>query len=455
MLRPRLTEHHGINLSQEKVDFLIPFLGEDIPLCIDPFLLWKSPSQHYQSLHNLVVGAFNSLGYAYFKGEKQLTKSVLVALSECDELGLGFSSKGKGRKISKKQAEGILELFCDIPQLQQNGFRHFEIIQVLIEGISKDRISDITGSILKSYLIDYTIQQCAHLGIPTSDDIVITTLDAPKLKLKEERVSLPVNPETQEPIILVPKYWLRRGSWISSDDYIEGFLSKQVLDDNIAKPSKGEIPTFSRVNYGLVEEYLAVKERTAENCSNDPIFSPIPLLSLKRKMKALESLPPGIENKSDKIYEEIVYHVLTTTFFPHLDFAAPQSRTDSGVLIRDLIFYNNQTIDFLGEILRQYESKQLVFEIKNVSEVNREHIFQLNRYLNEHFGRFGVIVTRNPIPKRVLKNAIDLWSGQRRCIVFLTDVELSLMVDLFESKQRMPIEVLKKQYIQFTRECPS
>ena len=45
LVRPRLNDYHGILMLQDKVDFAIPFLDEDIPLYVDPFLLWKSPSQ--------------------------------------------------------------------------------------------------------------------------------------------------------------------------------------------------------------------------------------------------------------------------------------------------------------------------------------------------------------------------------------------------------------------------
>lgn len=125
------------------------------------------------------------------------------------------------------------------------------------------------------------------------------------------------------------------------------------------------------------------------------------------------------------------------------------------MLIRDLIFYNNRSFDFLKDILDLYGSRQLVFELKNVREIEREHINQLNRYLNEEFGKFGVFITRNPLSKNIYKNTIDLWAGQRKCILALTDADLEMMVTVFESKQRLPIEVLKRAYVNFTRACPS
>ena len=41
IVRPRLNDFHGIPLLQDKVDFAIPFLDEDIPLYVDPFLFME------------------------------------------------------------------------------------------------------------------------------------------------------------------------------------------------------------------------------------------------------------------------------------------------------------------------------------------------------------------------------------------------------------------------------
>lgn len=96
----------------------------------------------------------------------------------------------------------------------------------------------------------------------------------------------------------------------------------------------------------------------------------------------------------------------------------------------------------------------MVFELKNVKEISREHIAQVNRYLNENFGKFGVIVTRNRPSSKIKRHLIDLWSGQRKCILVITDEELQLMVDLYENKQRKPYEVIKKLLVDFHRSCP-
>lgn len=112
-------------------------------------------------------------------------------------------------------------------------------------------------------------------------------------------------------------------------------------------------------------------------------------------------------------------------------------------------------MDFLNDIYNDYGNSQLVVEMKNVAKIDRDHINQLNRYLQNGIGYFGIFLTRNPLQKAMYRNTVDLWSSQRKCIISLTDDDLKLMVNVYESKQRSPIDVLKKKYIEFRRSCPS
>lgn len=452
LIRPRLNDFHELAFTQEEASFAIPFLDEDIPLYVDPFLMWKSPSLQDQSIHTALVSSFNFLGHLATTGKTDKGVDALIQISECAEVGLGSARNKQGRRIGRELAEEILSLFSSLPLVKERGFEHVEEIQLYVDQISKDRISDLACSFVKSFLIDFTMEQCENHNIPTQEIVLSNIFDYQTKQFKSERVLVPINPSTKQPILLVPKRWLRYSPWINYDDY---FASSFVKDDSKLGEKRVAIVNFNRQNYDMVQTYIRQKERCQADCKNDPLFKPIAIISAKRKLEEIKKLPTGNSAKADKLYEDYVSQLLASLFYPQLDFAAEQSRTDSGTLIRDLIFYNNRSMDFLKDIYDQYQCRQLVVELKNVSEVDREHIYQLNRYLNDQFGKFGIIITRNPIPKSVFRNTIDLWSGQRRCILVLTDADLDLMVTVFESKQRLPIEVLKRSYVEFTRACPS
>jgi hypothetical protein len=456
IIRPRLTDYHGIHKNQADLDFAIQFFDEDIPLYVDPFLLWKSPSQQDNALHTTITNSFNHLNYLIKKKQEDEALSILINISECYEVGLGVSKTRKGTKISKKQAQETLNLFKDIPEYSQFGFTHFEIIQLYISGISKDRISDITCNYLKSFLIDYTIEQCELNKIPIEGVILDSIYNYKTNKLDiNQKVYLPVNPLTKEPLIFTPKRWLRFNTWINYEDYFQKYCPRDDIFNPDEPEERVKVLNFNRENYGIIEGYIKYKTKTSEDCKNDPLFSQIPVLSAKRKLDQILKLNTGKEHGADMKYEELSASLLASLFYPHLDFAQTQSRTESGRHIRDLIFYNNRDIDFLDEIFIEYNNRQLVIEMKNVKEISRDHINQLNRYMQNNIGNFGVFLTRKPLSKAMYENTVNLWSSQRKCIIAITDEDLKLMVEVYESKQRTPIEVLKKKYIEFRRSCPS
>jgi hypothetical protein len=169
IVRPRLTDYYGVHITQAQADFAIPFLDEDIPLYLDPFLLWRSPSQQDNALHTAIINSFNHLGYLEKQSRHAEAVKILTTLSECDEVGFGHSHTREGRRIGEDTAEEILDLFRVIPDYDRRGFLHFEEIQFFVDHISRDRISDIACNLLKSFLLDYTIQQCQTHGIPVSN----------------------------------------------------------------------------------------------------------------------------------------------------------------------------------------------------------------------------------------------------------------------------------------------
>lgn len=455
LIRPRLTDYYRIPRRQQELQFAIPFVAEDIPLYLDPFLLWRSPSQQDQSLHEGMLNAFNYIGTLAKSGKRDEALHTLIRASECDEVGLGNSVSRTGKRIGLKMAEEILNLFERLPHYSTIGCRHIEEIQLYVDGISKDRISDLACNFLKSFLVDFTIDECERLGIPLGDfslDQLYSQRD--RRFLENQRVRLPSNPTTGKPIIFVPKRWLRYVPWINYEEYFRDHCPQDDIAHEGEKLDRVAVLSFNRDNYGQVEVYIRERERSFEDCNSDPLFEQIPVLSAKRHLGKLRKLGTGKNDGADKEYERIMEALLPSLLYPHLDFAMAQSRTESGVSIRDLVFYNNKDHEFLAQTYDEYGSHQLLFEMKNVAEVEREHIDQINRYLASELGRFGILVTRKELSKARMKQTVDLWSGQRKAIITLTDDDFGSMVELFHTKQRLPLDVIKKKYFEFKQRCP-
>jgi hypothetical protein len=388
-------------------------------------LIRFSPSQQDQALHTSLINAFNHLGALAKKGEEEKAVLTLIAASECDEVGMGSSVKRKGKRLGRNKATEVISLFGRIPQYRESGFRHFEEIQLYIDGISKDRISDISCSFLKSFLIDFTIDQCSRLSIPTETSNVKNVYDYRSNVFKDGHYKLPLNPIDQSPVLFVPKRWLRFNPWLNYDDYFENYCPQDAIAHAPQTLERVEVLNYNRENYGVVDAYVLAKERTFEDCHNDPLFSQIPILSARRKFQQIKRLPSGKDENADKQYEDLLGQLLPSLLYPQLDFAQEQARTESGVSIRDLIFYNTRSTEFLKELMDDYGSRQITLEMKNVKSIQREHVDQLNRYLADELGRFGIFVTRNPLKAAEFRRTIDLWSGQRKAVIELHPVLLT------------------------------
>jgi hypothetical protein len=82
------------NVSQYDVDFVIPRIGVDVPLGIDPFLLYKSRVPEHRDLHSVLMRAFNAGVSAVGRGALSDARRILD-FPEVSAIGLGYSRNSK------------------------------------------------------------------------------------------------------------------------------------------------------------------------------------------------------------------------------------------------------------------------------------------------------------------------------------------------------------------------
>ncbi len=246
------------------------------------------------ALHNEILNSFNHLGFLVKRGQTDEAKEQLIIASECDEVGLGVSAHRTGVRIGEKQAREILDLFARVPEYDRRGFTHFEEIQFFVDGVAKDRISDFACSFMKSFLIDFTIDECEQHGIPLTACKIPHIYDPKKCGFAQHvPVQLPVNPETGTPILLVPKRWLRFGPWLDFDEYFRSYCPQDEAINPGAIPTRVRVLRYNRENYGTVEAYVRRKEATAADCKNDPSSRNSPSSPQNAGTRASASYPPG------------------------------------------------------------------------------------------------------------------------------------------------------------------
>lgn len=456
-------------ISQYDVDFVIPRKGVDIPLGIDPFLLFKSRDPEYRELHGLVLNVFNAGVASVRAGDIALARSILT-FPEVPEIGLGYTQGSRrGSGVGTRLTDLIIETLAGSPQLVERGVRHIEEMQLLSAGIGPDRISDIVANILKRFLISYTQRHCKIWGIPTNADVPISHVyNHAAGTWEDSHDELPVSETDGTPILLVSRRIVRVLPWINYDDFLRGEFSaylaakRETVKRNAAKRarsgqsatkaanSKAEVITVTRSDIALVERYIRTREAQATDARPTMDYIDADACKeaelLKEKIRAI---PPGRDHAAE--YQRVVLEVINYLLNPELIDGQPEVRTVDGTERRDIIFTNDSDESFWEYVRTTHDSLLLMFEVKNTAELDMAAINQTAVYLGDRIGRLGFIVTRESPSESVLRKTYAVWndSGQgRKAILILTDAQLSELLDL-RCKDGSPTKWLQKHYRAF------
>lgn len=461
----RLTKAFNLSFTQSEVDFVIPDLAVDLPLSIDPFLLYKSRDEELQDLHTKLLSIFKE-GIRCFQNGKQAELDRLIDFPEVDEIGLGYSARQiKGRGLGWLLNSLLTETLIASPELQDRGLRHVEELQLVSISVGPDRVSDIASNALKAFLIDYTQQQSVLWDIQLVSGLPMKHIfDFDDWEWIDRYVDLPQNPISGLPIILVPRRIVRQLPWINYSDYLRTdfrhFLPPKSSAGSRGKPTKQRRPTkhevtsITRTTIKLLDEYIARKEREAEKA--EPTLSLLPVVSEtelalgNRFIADLQNLPSGWTTAAQ--YQRLIYEILNYLFEPELTAGKMEPSTHLGTERRDIIYINESERAFLKYIRENYRSMSVLFEIKNVKALELNHINQVAAYLGVRLGMLGFIVTRQPASESMIRKTYAIFNDTpdpvRKTILIITDGDLVEMIKLKQGGQN-PAERLRDIYKEF------
>lgn len=153
-VNPNIIEEYGaVNIS----------LINDLPLFIDPFLLFNSENPDFQAIHTDMINYLRFLQEQAQQYET-LSKGMSQAwfrFSEVKQTWLGFSETGNsGRGMGDDFANGLFvgltSIFKDFANEVVTKSPHMEKLCLISPNVGRDKISDFTTNFAKSYLLNYT-----------------------------------------------------------------------------------------------------------------------------------------------------------------------------------------------------------------------------------------------------------------------------------------------------------
>lgn len=466
-----ITQAFRLSFTQAEVDFVIPRLDQDLPLCIDPFLLYKSRDDTLRHLHGQLVKLFNN-SIVLFREGKRGEMDELIDFPEANEIGFGYCEEGvRGSGLGPYLNRLLADTLAASEALQDRGLRHVEELQLVSIGVAADRVSDIAANVLKLFLIEYTRRQASLWNIPVEAAVPISHyFDFNDYQWRDGYFDLPRNPMTGLPILLVPRRMVRLLPWINLQDYAA--TDYRLFLRSTAKrgwskfsgtrraahsfPDKTEIAHTTRANMKLLDGYISRKEKEAPKAL--PVYVEREDLGLPTRpmaeefIKRVADLPTGLAYAKD--YQRTLYEIINYLFEPELTDGEMEVRTIEGTERRDIIYTNESDASFWQYVRLNYGSPIVMFEAKSVQKLEIEHINQTANYLGARLGMLGFIVTRRSPQDNIIRKIYSIYndtpSTPRKIILVITDDDLALMLRNKDTGQKpTPTEHIQRKYREF------
>ena len=207
---------------------------------------------------------------------------------------------------------------------------------------------------------------------------------------------------TDSRVMIHPCYWSAMG--LQKDD-LEQDVAEQIFDE-----------------YEITIHSQSVEQRAT---------------SLGRLISELSSIPMGVDGAAQ--FEEWCRDVIGIAFAKELT-NIQLHPNQQAVQRRDVVATNQGIRGFWKRIREDYETRQLIFEIKNYEEIGIDEYRQMNGYLTREYGRMGFIVCRDKQPGLVKGRELEAFREfyiQNKLIVKVTAATLTGIL----SKLRSPTKV--------------
>ncbi|AUL45909.1 hypothetical protein BTL55_02150 [Bordetella trematum] len=225
-------------------------LVNDLPLFIDPFLLFDSENEVYQDLHEQIIAYLKFLRDVSATGA--LTKAHIdqwFRFAEVKQNWLGFSRSGNsgsglGAQFADTLHRNLHHVFHDFGTEKITKSSHLEKLCLLSEGVGRDHLSDFVTNLIKKFLLDYTQTFAKEYLRPELVRTVGITRVEFNYKTKRwipGKYDLPfIN---NDYVILTPKDMLTRDeAWINRGDLLDGI--EEVYQSIPNQQLRNQIDTY-------------------------------------------------------------------------------------------------------------------------------------------------------------------------------------------------------------------
>ncbi|WP_187143613.1 MULTISPECIES: hypothetical protein [Pantoea] len=363
-------------------------LINDLPLFIDPFLLFNSDNDKYKKLHNEIIEyvAFLRDVSDGNKLSEGLIRSWFL-FPEVKQNWFGYSivgngGSGLGPDFAKALNASFSNILSNFGKEEITSSSHLEKLCLIKSGVGKDSVSDFTTNLIKSFLLEYTQE--------------FSTKNINKKFLKEFNVEkVHFNYQTRtwvnknftlpsyngDFVLLTPRDILTKDdTWINRNDMVADFrgicnsIPNEQLRDQLSEyfnrclPDNAKKKDFEaaadlviKSNPTFIDYYIKMKERQSRSAHE------------KSMEKVLESESVFI-NKVQKLIDSIFEY--NNKFF-HEKHDTLEESYKRVMYLKQVIENNNgyRVFYLKGNPIKRESDLQLMFRLTwyaSISDVNSE-----------------------------------------------------------------------------------
>ncbi len=195
---------------------------------------------------------------------------LLEGVRECNHTFLGYSAgRPSGNSMGRKMKPIFLEALAFLKSAYLQDQLSLNALRFGIKNISYDRVSDITVSVLKEYLIEYTQNQCAQHNIECDTKTGQFVFDIESNVWEQKSYLLPNY--NGKPIILIPKKLISsRGKAVCSIKQFVSFGFKTYIQNS---PEVQHLKTDGKLTYKAYKAYLKKSGKSLKDVAGELLGS--------------------------------------------------------------------------------------------------------------------------------------------------------------------------------------
>jgi hypothetical protein len=460
---PKFSQAFHIAKTHPELDFVDVSLTTDNRLFVDPFALSQKVDRWSQDAHHSLVTFFQRIVDDIRSGNEDGARALLLNLREPNETRLGYSAhRPQGAGIGNTQAEELFQALSDSAAVRTGFITSLEESELMIEGISFDKISDLTTNVIRRQLVDYTFEQCGLHNVQLQAAALPPCFNTDSMQWESRYFQLPIYHHS--PILLVPKSIVRRNPAYNHNHYYQHFVLNFLQQEELRDPrsrlvrtlknnarvvykkdvatkyqrSKDFLYNFSRNHPEVLKEYREWLTTDEQRKKRSDVDEENEVLIAGALAQALRAIPSGDARAEE--YHQLMVGITELIFFPNLQHPKKEAEIHQGRKRIDILIENAATAGIFYNIptLRRLPCAYVPMECKNyTTEVANPEIDQLAGRFSVNRGKMGFLCCRNFQDRaRFIERCRDTFRDDRGLIIPLDDTTVLRMLEMIENGGR-------------------